>query len=191
MGEENHYCDVEQGFNFKRDVQNKLGHLKALTVGQQAIEANIEVNSPEAGDKVNVVGIISDLTWDGGDAHPLSLSCQVSNSNKVILAGLTGATLHDTSVEFDFDIFSYDPAPDQRKFHRCFHCNDEVVKGRLGKDHGGKLSIKIHKDASHEVESPLNFTLWFEVKPEEIEQFLHIAHAVGANETSQWGVPTT
>jgi hypothetical protein len=37
----------------------------------------------------------------------------------------------------------------------------------------------------------LNFTLDFAVNPEEIEQVLHVAHAVGANKTSRWGVPTT
>jgi hypothetical protein len=191
MAEEYHTCDVVNGFNFKRDVQNALGHLKALTIGQEAIEANMEVISPETGDKINVVGIIADIGWEGGDAHPISLSCQVSNSNKVLLTGLTGDTLHDTSVEFDFDIYKYDPAPDQRKFYKCFHCNDEAVKGRLEKSSGGKLAVSIAQEASHEVESPLNFTLYFSVNPEEIEQVLHVAHAVGANKTSRWGVPTT
>jgi hypothetical protein len=190
MAEEYHTCDVANGFNFKRDIQNPLGHLKAVTIGQEAIEANMEVISPETGDKVNVVGIISDLSWGGGDAHPISISCQISNSNKVLLTGLTGDTLHDTSVELDFDIFKYDPAPDQRKFYKCFHCNDEIVKGRLQKS-GGQLEISIAQEASQEVESPLNFTLYFAVNPEEIEQVLHVAHAVGANKTSRWGVPTT
>lgn len=71
MAEEYHQCDVANGFNFKRDIQNALGHLKAVTIGQEAIEANMEVISPETGDKVNVVGIISDLSWGGGDALSL------------------------------------------------------------------------------------------------------------------------
>jgi hypothetical protein len=191
MAEEYHSCDVTQGFNFKRDVQNPLGHVKTLVIGQETIDPNMEVISPETGDKITVVGIISDIAWDGGDAHPISVTCQVSNSNKVLITGLTGETLHDTSVDFDFDIYRYDPAPDQRKFYKCFHTGDEVVKGRLQKSPGGKLSISIAQDASHEVESPLNFTLWFAVNPEEIEQALHVAHAVGANKTSRWGVPTT
>jgi hypothetical protein len=167
-----------------------LGHLKVLTIGQESIEANMEVICPETNDKVNVVGIISDISWDGGDAHPISITCQISNTNKVLITGLTGETLHDTSVDFDFDIYRYDPAPDQRKFYKCFHCNDEGVKGRLVKS-GGKLQVSIAQEASHEVESPLNFTLDFAVNPEEIEQVLHVAHAVGANKTSRWGVPTT
>jgi len=191
MAVEQHSCDVVNGFNFKRDVQNAMGHLKALTIGQEAIEANMEVISPETGDMVTVVGIISDIYWEGGDAHPISISCQVSNSNKVLLTELTGDTLHDTSVEFDFDIYEYDPAPDQRKFYKCFHCNDEAVKGRLEKDQGGRLAIEVARDASHEVESPLNFAMQFAVNPEEIEQVLHIAHAVQSNKTSRWGVPTT
>ena len=191
MGEQYHQCDVANGFNFKRDVQNPLGHLKALTIGQEAIEANMEVIIPESGDMVNVVGIISDISWEGGDAHPISLSCQVSNSNKVLLTGLTGDTLHDTSVEFDFDIYRYDPAPDQRKFFKCFHTNDEVVKGRLEKSSRGELAVEVAQDPSHEVESPLNFTLSFAVNPEEIEQHLQLADAVGANKTSRWAVPTT
>jgi hypothetical protein len=65
------------------------------------------------------------------------------------------------------------------------------VKGRLEKSAGGKLSVSIAQEASHEVESPLNFTLYFAVNPEEVEQVLHVAHAVGANKTSRWGVPTT
>ena len=191
MAEEQHSCDVVNGFNFKRDRQNALGHLKALTIGKEAIEANMEVISPETGDMVTVVGIISEIYWEGGDAHPIQVSCQVSNSNRVLLTELTGDTLHDTGVEFDFDIFEYDPAPDQRKFYKCFHTNDEVVKGRLEKDHKGKLSIEVAKEASHEVESPLNFYMKFTVNPEEIEQVLHIAHAVQSNKTSRWGVPTT
>jgi hypothetical protein len=190
MAEEIHNCDITQGFNFKRDVQNPLGHIKSLTIGDTEIPANMDVINPENDEIITVVGVIGYIEWEGGDAHPIRLSCQVSNTNKVLLAGLTGDTLHNTSVELDFDVFQYDPAPEQRKFYKCFHCNDEAVKGLIEKS-GGKLNISIEQEHSHEVMSPLNFTLSLGVLPEEIEQHLQIAHAVGANKTSRWGVPTT
>lgn len=189
MAEEMHSCNVVQGFNFKRDVQDPLGHIMHLTIGDEEIPANMDVVNPVDGEIITVVGVLSYLEWGGGDAHPIRFACQVSNTNKVLLTGLIGETLHNTSVLLQFDVYEYDPAPEQRTYYKCFHTNDEQVKGLIEKS-AGDLNINIANDHSHEVMSPLNFTLDMGVLPEEIDQHLQIAHAVGANKTSRWGVPT-
>ncbi len=187
MAETSFSCDVSQGFNFKKDAQDIVGHISKLKIGDKDMEVDLAVTNPEdlAGDKIKVVGVASDIYWEGGFAEPIQFSCQVSNANKKTLAILTNTEMSNTSVEFAFEVYDYDP--DEKKYYKAFHTDGAAIKGLVQKS-GGSLSIAISTDQSMEVMSPNNFTLSLGVMPEDTEQETHLAFSVSDKVVKRWGV---
>jgi len=187
MAEISFSCDVSQGFNFQKDAQDKVGHINTIKIGDKDLAVDMTVTNPEelAGDKVKVIGVVSDIFWNGGYADPIQFSCQVSNANKKELSVLTHSDLSNTTIEFKFTVYDYDP--EKKKYFKTFHSGDNVLKGLIEKQ-GGELSITIDNDASPEVESPLNYAMSLGVMPEDTEQETHLAFSVDANMVKRWGV---
>ena len=187
MAELNYSCDVSQGFNFQKDAQTPVGHINKLKVAGKQLAADMAVTNPEnvTGDKVKGVGVVSSMFWMGGFADPIQFSCQVSNPNKKTLALLAHQEMANTMVEFVFTIYDYDP--DEKKYYKCFHSNDAVLKGLVLKS-GGQLSIYIDMDQAVEVVSPKNFTMNLGVMPEDLEQETHMAMSVSDKLVKRWGV---
>jgi len=187
MAELNYYCDVSQGFNFQKDQQTPVGHINKLKVAGKELAADMAVTDPEnvTGDKVKVVGVVSGMNWKGGYADSIEFSCQVSNPNKKTLAVLTHSEMANTMVEFVFTIYDYDP--DEKKYYKCFHSNDAVLKGLVQKS-GGRLHIRIDSDQSEEVISPKNFSFRLSVMPEDLQQDTHMAMSVSDKLVKRWGV---
>jgi len=187
MAEVSYSCDVSQGFNFQKDQQTLVGHINKLKVAGKELAADMAVTNPAdvTGDKVKVVGVVSDIYWGGGYADSMEFSCQVSNPNKKTLAVLTQMEMANTMVEFVFTIYDYDP--DEKKYYKCFHSNDAVLKGLVQKS-GGRLSIRIDADQSQEVMSPKNFTMRLGIMPEDLEQDTHMAISVSDKMVKRWGV---
>lgn len=187
MAETSFSCDVSQGFNFKKDAQDIVGHISKLKIGDKDMEVDLGVTNPEdlAGDKIKVVGVASDIYWEGGFAEPIQFTCQVSNANKKTLAILTNTEMSNTTVEFAFEIYDYDP--DEKKYYKAFHTDGKAIKGLVQKS-GGSLSIAISTDQSTEVMSPNNFTLSLGVMPEDTEQETHLAFSVSDKVVKRWGV---
>ena len=187
MAEVSYSCDVSQGFNFQKDQQTLVGHINKLKVAGKELAVDMAVTNPEnvTGDKVKVVGVVSNIYWGGGYADSMQFSCQVSNPNKKTLAVLTQMEMANTMVEFVFTIYDYDP--DEKKYYKCFHSNDAVLKGLVQKS-GGQLSIFIDADQSQEVMSPKNFTMNLGVMPEDLEQDTHMAISVSDKMVKRWGV---
>jgi hypothetical protein len=187
MAELSFSCDVSQGFNFQKDAQAIVGHINKLKISNKQLAADIAVTDPEnlPGDKVKVVGVVSDIYWEGGYADPIQFACQVANPNKKELSVLTHSELSDTTVEVAFTIYNYDP--EEKKYFKCFHTDGAVLKGLVLKS-GAELSIAIEAEANMEVVSPLNFGLSLGVMPEEVEQDTHMAVSVSAKLVKRWGV---
>jgi len=187
MASHNLNCSVSQGFNFQKDAQDAVGHITALKIGDKKLAADLAVTNPEelAGDKKKVVGVLSSMFWNGGFAESIQFSCQVSNANKKDLAVLTNTELSNTTVEFQYVVYAYDP--DAKKYYKTFHCNETSMKGLVEKQ-GGDLAIAIDLDEGMEVVSPLNFCLNLSVMPEDTEQETHIAFSVSDKVVKRWGV---
>lgn len=187
MAETSFSCDVSQGFNFQKDAQDLVGHISKLKIGDKDMAVDLGVTNPEdlAGDKIKVVGVASDIYWEGGFAEPIQFTCQVSNANKKTLAILTNTEMSNTTVEFAFEIYDYDP--DEKKYYKAFHTDGKAIKGLVQKS-GGSLSIAISTDQSMEVISPNNFTLSLGVMPEDTEQETHLAFSVSDKLVKRWGV---
>ncbi len=181
-------CSVEQGFNFVKDVQDLVGHITALKIGDTELSADIGVTDPTdiAGDKVSVVGVMSSVYWQGGYAHGVTFDAKVSNASQTSLAGLTLNTLDSTAIEFQYIVYKYDNAA--KKYYKCFHANETTLNG-LVETSGGDLVLSIDTDPSMEVRNPLNFHLNVSIMPADEEQDLHVAVSDTDKFVKKWGVP--
>ena len=98
---------------------------------------------------------------------------------------LAHSEMSDTTVEFVFTIYDYDP--DDKKYYKCFHSDGQVLKGLVQKDRG-RLSIEIDTDQAEEVISPKNFTFNLGVMPEDKAQDTHYAVSISDKLVKRWGI---
>lgn len=187
MADINIACTVGQGFNFQKDQQDAVGHITALKIGDTELAADLSVTNPEeiSGGKVPVVGVMSSIYWGGGFAESISFSCQVSIANKTEVAGMLFASLSNTNVEFQFNVYKFDPV--EKKYFKAFHSAETSLLGLIQKE-GGDLVLQMSEEAGYEVANPLNFDLTMGVNPQETSQDLHIALSVSSKQALSWGV---
>lgn len=180
-------CDVSQGFNFQKDAQCLIGHITSLKIGDKEFKKDLAVTVPTntTGDKVKVVGVISNIYWEGGHPDPIMFDCRVSTDNKQAGLTLQHQELSDTSVEFSYVIYDYDPI--KKKFYPSFHTKEIDLKGLVAKS-GGEIDLAIDMDQATDVVSPENYSFILGVMPTEEEQEVHFAVNVSAKFVKKWGV---
>jgi len=183
-------CDVTQGFNFQKDAQCLIGHITSLKIGggeEGGFKNDLTVTKPTdiTGEKVKVVGVISNIYWEGGHSDPIMFDCRVSTDNKQEGLILQHKDLSNTSVEFSYVIYDYDPK--EKKFYPSFHTNETDLNGLVAKS-GGELDLAIDMDQASDVVSPKNYSLILGVMPTEEEQAVHVAVGDGLNFVKKWGV---
>jgi len=181
-------CDVTQGFNFDKTVQSYVGHINSMKIGDTELEADLAVTDPTdlSGDKIKVVGVISDIGWEGGFAQGVMVSAQIGNANQKAVTLLQHADLSNTAVVWVFTIYAYDP--DVKKYYKCFHANETELNGLVEKDASGGLGLSIDPDPSTEVISPMNFAFDIGIMPEDTEQEIHVAVSDTDKFVKNWGV---
>lgn len=189
MAEISYTCSAEQAFNWDKNNQSVIGHLTALKVGGEDIEAKFELMNPEkVGEKNKVVGPISYINWKGGYADAIQIDAQVHNENQQDLMTLLQKDLDSTAVEFKFEIFAYHQEKGNEKYFQCFHCDDKTLYGLIHKD-GEKLDIFIDKKQSQQILSPKNFSFSIKIMPAEDEaQVLHWAGKLDGKLSKAWGI---
>ncbi len=187
MADTSFFCSVDQGFNFYPDAQDNVGHLIKMKVAGKDLSADLEVTNPEdiTGDNVKVVGVMSSIEWEGGIADAIHIDAQISVTNKQEIAILQDSDLSDTSVEFQFAVYEYDPK--KKKYFAAFHSNDTDLKGLIEKN-GSELSLRVEREASTEVMNPINFAFSIGIMPEDTKQDLHKAVSVDGKYVQAWGV---
>ncbi|MCG7537079.1 MULTISPECIES: hypothetical protein [Pseudoalteromonas] len=187
MASTNLACSVEQGFNFQKDAQIQVGHITSLKIGDKEYKKDLAVTVPTdiSGDKVKVVGVISNIFWEGGHADPIMFGCRISTDNKESSVLLQHTSMSDTSVSFSFVIYDYDPK--EKKFYPNFHTNETDLNGLVAKN-GGELDFGVDLDQADDVVSPKNFSFFLGVMPTEEEQEAHFAVNTSAKFVKKWGV---
>ena len=182
-------CSVTQGFNFQKDAQVFVGHINSLKIGEKEFKKDIAVADPtkinEDQNTVKVVGVVSNIFWQGGYADAIQFSCQVSTENKQEAVVLQHTKLSNTNVEFSFTIYDYDPV--KKVFYKTFHTNEKDLKGLVEKN-GEDLALNIDLTFSSEVNSPKNYGFYLGVMPKEEEQDVHYAVSQDAKFVKKWGV---
>jgi hypothetical protein len=186
MAESSYSCSVTQGFNFEKDSQEIVGHINYLKIGDTEIKADLNVTNPEDISKtVKVVGVASDIYWNGGYADPVQFGCQVATENKNLLATLTHKSMANTEVLLTFTIYDYDPK--EKKFFKCFHTNDEKLECLVLKE-GGELALRIDADQSMEIVSPKNYSFTLSAMPQDLEMAIHVAVSCEGKFAKKFGV---
>lgn len=181
-------CSVSQCFNFSKDCQDVVGHLTSLKIGTLDYAKDLEVQDPTAikdSTKIKVVGVLSGIFWNGGFADPVSFNCQISTGNKQQSVILQHSTLSDTTVEYSYVVYDYDPIA--KVYFKAFHTDSTDLKGLIAKS-GGELSFGVEMDQSREVVSPKNFSFYLGVMPQEEAQVIQYAVSQEAKFTKAWGV---
>lgn len=193
MASSQYSCSVRQGLNFEKDQQVLVGHLVSMSVGGQALEADMALTIPTAtfssGDAVtestSVVGVVADISWQGGYADPLHFTVHVSTENQKLIAIKTHTNLLDNDVVFQFNIWAYDPVA--KVYYLAFHSNETDMNGLILKE-GGNLALQISPEASTIVKSPLNYEMYIGIMPQETAQVLNLAVSNTDKFVKTWGV---
>lgn len=189
-------CNVVQGFNFQKDEQTPVGHITALNISKKEFECELVVQNPtkvSEGPKEKVVGVISNIRWNGGFAEPIIFTCQVTAKNRESAAILTHTNLANTEVEFAFNVYEFDAGAKEPAYYKSFSTTKEKegvtkVKGLIEKN-GGNLEFEIDSDPSPEVPSPRNYELYLSVMPNDGKaEDIHLAVSADAKFAKKWGV---
>ena len=182
-------CSVSQGFAIDKASQADLGYLESLSLGKLALGRDLRVQDPTDSEQtLKVVGVISKVAWEGGLADPISITCQVSASNRLELATLMDAAHSDEEVVFQFTVYGFDPKSDAH-FKAFYPVNGDLHGHIRYKKHA--LAMALGQEAGQAVASPKNFTFSFEVEPADEAMNLEVGFGTQSRVPKPWGKKET
>jgi len=180
-------ADVVQGFDFQKDKQTPVGHITALTIAGEKFENSLTVQNPtkmESRPDEKIVGVISNIRWDGGQTDPIIFTCQVGVKNRETADILTYKKLSNTKVEFAFNVYQFD----KDTYYRSFYTSEQGIQGEIEKNRG-ELEMEIDDEPSSVVVSPRNFELYLSIMPSDVNAyFLNLAISKNSTKQQPWGV---
>ena len=181
------YCDVEQGYDFKKDVQTPIGYITSLKIGDTTLKADQTVKDPLSPETdLAVVAVLSGATWDLGVTDPLHFTGQVSVYNKQQIKLLIIKDLSKVDVTFKVAVYEYDPV--EKKYFKCLLGTDDAeLKGLLEKNNG-ELNLSVAEDASRDVPSPQNFSFRTGINPQPSAQVVTVATSFSDKVVKAWGM---
>lgn len=181
----NKYCSVTNGFNFRRDLHENIGHITTLKVSDKKFEADFELKEPLDEKDEKVVGVISNFDWEGGFAQEMQFYFQVSIDNKNSALMLLHTDIKKLDVEMTFNIYEYDKQ--SGSFFKSLHTNDKVLKGVIAVA-GDERQFRTEDDPNPEVQMPENYGVTLVYVPQDIEQEIHMAVSTDKKFVKQWGI---
>jgi hypothetical protein len=187
MASSQYSCSIRQGFNFEKDAQVLVGHLVSLSISGTAIPADITLTLPtDLTNETVVVGVISDISWQGGYADPINIHFNISTKNQTAMLLLKHTNLSDTQVIFQFNIYQYDQV--NHVYYLAFTSNETDMNALLVKN-GGDLALEIAEANDTTVQSPLNYNAYLSLVPQEAAaQSLSFAVSNTDKFVKVWGV---
>lgn len=187
MASSNYNCSLRQGFNFEKDAQVTVGHLISLSIAGTAIPADITLTLPtDLTNATAVVGVITDISWEGGYADPINIQFNISTKNQTAMLLLKHTDLSDTQVVFQFNIYQFDQV--NHVYYLAFTSNETDMNALLLKN-GGTLALDIAEANDPTVKSPLNYNAYLGLVPQEAAaQSLSFAVSNTDKFVKVWGV---
>jgi len=181
----NKYCSVTNGFNFRRDVHEDIGHITTLKVSDKKFEADFELKEPLDEKEEKVVGVISGFDWEGGYAQPLAFNFQVSIDNKNAALMLLHTDMKKLDVEMTFNIYEYDKQ--SGSFFKSLHTNDKPLKGVISVA-GEQREFHTEDEPNPEVQMPENYGVTLVYVPQDEQQEIHMAVSTDKKFVKPWGI---
>ncbi|MEZ0227526.1 MAG: hypothetical protein ACAI25_02800 [Planctomycetota bacterium] len=191
-------CSIPQGFNYQKDSQETVGHLVSMQIGDNStvIKSDLKLQKPGTDIKYDCVGVIENVTWNGGHGDPIDFACNVSTLNRQKIDLLRHLKLKNTELKIKFEVWQYDPL--NKKYFTCMAGWEEggtapVVLDGLIKKESDKLKLEMPETKpATEIVSPENWKLNFSIMPTtEKEQKILYATADQMNVAKAWGVKVT
>jgi len=178
--------DIEQGFNFKQDIQKTIGHIVAWTVSKQEIKADMKLKNPMDAIKTgnHVVGVLSSVTWGGGAGEPFAFKFNISTKNKQVIAKILHEQLTSTEVLLQFKVWDYDPV--LKEWFVALNNQDANLKCLIKKE-DKDLKLALSKEPGA-IKSPENWGVELEVVAQPYEQGIGFCVSKGVNVAKIWGV---
>jgi len=180
-------CDIQQGYNFKKDIQTSVGYLTSLKIGDVTLKADQTVKDPLAPETdFPVVAVLSGAMWELGVTDTLYYTGQISVYNKQQTQLLVYKDLSKVDVVFKFSVYSYDPI--EKKYFKCLLGTDDAELNGLLEKTGADLNLSVSDDASAEVQSPENYAFQVGVKPQPAAQVVTVATSFSDKVVKSWGL---
>jgi len=180
-------CDVNQGYNFKKDIQTSVGYLTSLKVGDVTLKADQTVKDPLAPETdFPVVAVLSGAMWELGVTDTLYYTGQISVYNKQQTQLLVYKDLSKVDVVFKFAVYSYDPI--EKKYFKCMLGTEDAELNGLLEKNGADLNLSVADEASGEVQSPENYAFQIGVKPQPSAQVVTVATSFSDKVVKSWGM---
>lgn len=181
-----HNCDVVQGFNFVKGVQTKVGFLNYIYIDGEELNVDIEVTDPEnTASLINVVGVLSSISWEGVFADPIEINTQISQNNKNVISMLLHTDLASVTVNFQFTVYDYDPIA--KSYFKTFYSDTILLNSAISKS-GGDYVLFVDDEASVEVISPTNYYMYISLNPSNVTQDISVATSVESRIVKTWGI---
>lgn len=130
---------------FSNDNRAFIGHLVSLTIGGEALKADFNFGDPMGGatDKAPLCGAILFSHWNKKPGGDITIRGRVSDGNQGGLKKSIDAKDKTADVEIVFNWYKYNPST--KGYYKCFHTDDEVIKGELSR-RGGSYARDIPAD---------------------------------------------
>ena len=184
-------CSSYQGFNFETDRQDNVGHVTYMKISSNTVLNNdlTVVNPISYPQTVPVVGVMRDVFWEGGVEDPIQMTFLVSAGNKQAVDDILGWSNTNVDVEFDFNVYSYDPTA-HTYFKAFYPVNNAHLLGLINNS-GDDHEINISGVPDEEINSPVVYQMTIGIKPHNISQDL--LHALSTSQTlvKKWGLAST
>jgi hypothetical protein len=126
------------------------------------------------------------ILWEGGVADPIYMSFLVSLTNKQTVAMLILSSLQNTEVEFDFNVYKYDPLA-KTYFKAFYPVNNAHLLGLIEKN-GNDLNISIGVDPDWDINPPIVYLMTIGIMPQDISQQLLVGISSTQSVVKPWGI---
>ncbi len=189
---------LEQGFNYRADVQDAYGFITSLSISGTVFSADFaSLKSATTKDSTpseyKAVGILQSFKWSSGITDPLTFKFNVSAKNRNTIF----AMLHDPSkltspdVTISYVIFSYDQLRAQWYLAMSggSATKSTALQTKLAKQGKSTLLLSLPSNLQNEtVKSPANWDVSLSVMPQAISQQIMYQFAPGQKVMKPWGV---
>lgn len=168
-------------------VKNQImvGYIEHVKIGGTELVGDITVADPVSSSRSSVVGVLANISWDGGVEDPIMLTSQISEQNKLLLDSLMLSSLLNSDVELSFTVYNFDS--DARESFKCFHTNSGILHGGIYKP-GKEYFMQIDSDpwTVPSISKSYSFSLGVVPKPQ--LQTIYKANSVKEQLVQQWGM---
>lgn len=117
--------DVAGAVSGGANTTASYAYINTLVAGSIRLTPDLAVTN-KAGQALNVVGILQNISWNGGVTDPIMFTCVVSANNANVLQSYASSTKSNVQVRFTFGVLAWDASS---TWYRAFDSNSVELAG--------------------------------------------------------------